>query len=230
MRTLVAALLLLITPATASAQTPDRRGEVATPTPEYRGVSADAPIPTRLHFHNEGGSDDAGLCVICSVVFNGGMQGIGDLDRGKLSELWRAAKARPGGYSPGKLAELLKEVMPDAKWSSFETADPSFLAALVAKGIPVGVTQNTGALYQYQRIHHMVSLSHYEPQGWSCIVDNNDPGQFHWMPTTEFNRRFPDGGVGWAFWWEPSPGGPVAALLLATSAVVIVACVRRTVR
>jgi hypothetical protein len=204
---------LLLCPTIVSGQTPDRRGEVAIPEPVYRGVRASAPIPVELHVRNEGGSNGAGLCVISSVLSAGMAQGVPGLEvagydeaskgqkPGKGSLLWRTAKSRKGGYSPQKLADLLNEVMPGEKWVSYVGTDPTEIEKLTKAGYRVCATMNTGQQYGYKHIAHMVNDIHYETNGWSCVVDNNDPGMFHWMPAAERDRRLKDGGTLWAFAW-----------------------------
>lgn len=212
----MSALLLLIA-TVALGQTPDGRGEVATSSPEYRGVSATAPIPPQFHIRNEGGSDGAGLCVISAGITNGLYQGIPGLEvpgrdeasgrtvPGKGSILWRTAKARPGGYGPDKLASLIEEVMPEEKWASYVGTDFGVLDRLSRMGYPIAATMSTGQLYHYAPIHHDVSLLHYRTGEWACVADNNDPGKYHWMPAAEFDRRTIDGGVFWAWIWTALP-------------------------
>lgn len=202
------------------AQGPDRRGEEVTTVPEYRGTRANAPIPPEFHIRNEGGSDGAGLCVISSLVINGAYQGVEDLGKLKDSKLWRAAKSQPGGYYPEKLEKLLKATYPDAKWVSFEGTTLDELKKYNVQGLPVGATMNTGQLYNYMPIHHMISAVHVGDR--VCVVDNNDPGKYHWMPESEYLRRYVDGRTGWSFvWLTParliSSFVPAAILVLASA-------------
>lgn len=206
-------LLLIASTQTAMGHQPDGRGEVVTDVPEWNGVHANAPIPPDLHIKNEGGSDGAGLCVISSILANGRYQHVPGLEGGKQSDLWLTAKSRPGGYYPGKLEELLKEVMPGEKWFSWEGDGTDLVAKYSADGYPVATTTNTGALYGYQSIHHMISNAHLDAE-WACIVDNNDPGKYHWMPRAEFDRRFVDGQQGWGFVWLRKPHVFAVALIL----------------
>lgn len=226
MRRLLLFFLLAI-PSPALSQ--DRRGEVVVSKPEYHGEKADAPIPPHMHIRNEGGSDSAGLCVICSVIINGNFQGVPGLAGGKDSDLWRAAKAAPGGYSPDKLARLLQRIMPGEKYASYvgtgSAADREILEKLSKAGYPIGVTMNTGQLYQYAPIHHMVSLVHYRRGKWAMIVDNNRPGFYSAMPATEFDRRWPDMGIAWAWIWTRLPSRATASKGLATVAIVLAAVV-----
>lgn len=231
-RVLIACLALVVSASDASAQRPDRRGEVAIDSPEYQGVKANAPIPAELHIRNEGGSDGAGLCVISSILANGRYQHVPGLEGGKESALWRSAKERPGGYYPEKLAALVDEVMPGEKYASYVGTDPKILEELSAKGYPIGATMNTGALYNYAPIHHMISLAHYEhgKGKWACVVDNNDPGKFHWMPSEEYDRRWIDGGEGWAWIWTAmrgqANGRACVFVLIAAACVVVIRRVR----
>lgn len=211
----------------AQAQYLDRRGEVSLDVPRYQGRTANAPIPTSMHARNEGGSDGQGLCVIASLRINGRYQGVP-----RLEQLWQIAKRRPGGYSPSKLANLVELVMPDERWASYVGTDTSVLERLSAQGYPIGSTMNTGAQYGYRPIHHMISLIHYQRNGLACVVDNNDPGKYHWMPASEYDRRWIDGGTGWAWIWTRRPsaaqvGSGFAALILALAAAVLVAGSRR---
>ncbi len=184
---------------TSSGQTPDHRGEVVTDVPEWQGVKANAPIPGYMHILNEGGSDGLGLCVIASNVIDGTYQDVEGLNAGKDSPVWLMAKARPGGYYPSKLEALFREAGLQTAWFSAEGSTDELLPIIehyTRQGIPVGVTMNTGALYKYKPIAHMVSCIHLDDQ-WACIVDNNNPGYYHWMPRDEFARRLTGGTVGW---------------------------------
>ncbi len=219
--------LLVMVCLASGARAQDRRGEVTTTEPSYAGVTANAPIDPRYHILNEGGSDGAGLCVISSVLCNGGYQGVPGLERGKESTLWKTAKSRPGGYYPEKLERLLKELMPGEEWFSWEGDGTELLARYSAQGYPIAATMNTGELYNWQPIHHMISLAHLD-DSWACVIDNNDPGKYHWMPAAEYARRFRDGPKGWGFVWLRSPDGgramsllPLAVLISAAGFLVV---------
>lgn len=219
-------LIVLILALVSHARAQDKRGEITLNEPTYQGVTANAPIPPENHILNEGGSDGAGLCVISSILANGRYQEVPELEAGKASDLWRAAKAQPGGYYPGKLEKLLNRVLPEEKWFSWEGDGTDLLKRYSAEGYPIGATMSTGALYGYQPIHHMISLIHIDNE-WACVVDNNDPGKYHWMPAKEFARRFPDAGKGWGFVWLRKPPGleillKAAALLMASGVVLFV--------
>ena len=223
MRPIVLALAFRLIGSACLGQEPDHRGEVSTRTPDYRGVKASAAIAPELHIKNEGGSDGSGLCVIASILVNGRYQGVPGLQGGKDSELWKTAKSRPGGYYPEKLEKLLREVLPEEKWTSISTDDPTVLDTLSRKGLPIGATMNTGALYNYQTIHHMISLAEYRTGGLACVIDNNDPGVYHWMPAEEFARRWIDGGEGWAFAWSRIPTALKISLVIVAAALLLVA-------
>ncbi|MBE7197458.1 MAG: hypothetical protein INR70_06620 [Parafilimonas terrae] len=176
--------------------------ETHTKTPSYQGTTARAPIPAAMHQRNTGGSDGAGLCVIASMVANGRYVGVPE-----LAELWAAARDRPGGYSPLKFQLLVNEILPGEKWASYEGRDPMILDRLSRQGYAIGATMNTGELYGYRRIHHMVSLVHFDwDADLACVVDNNEPGVYTWMKAREFVRRWIDGPEGWALVWKRRPG------------------------
>ena len=222
-------LLLILT----LGQVPDSRGEVVTTTPVYRGETASAPIAEKSHIRNEGGSDGAGLCVYSSVIIAGAYQGVADLDRLKQSQLWRYVKTRPGGSYPEKLARDLNAVYPleqtGERWSQYTGTDTSVIEKLSRAGFPVCSTMDTGALYDYQKIHHMITLAHYRKDGWACVVDNNNPGKFHWMPAQEYDRRAFDGGTLWLFWWHKLPAQALGygVSIMAALAFLLVAIRRR---
>jgi hypothetical protein len=186
-----------------------RAGEVHTQTPYYNGERLSAPLsldPAR-QIKNEGGSNGAGLCVISSVLANGQYQGVPGLEGGKQSVLWRTAKSRWGGYSPDKLKSLVNEVMPNEKWASYYGPDTGVLDTLSRQGYPIGATMNTGERYGGMPISHMVSLVHYRKGGTAAVVDNNFPGEYTWMPASEYDRRWKGwGGEGWAWIWTRQAG------------------------
>ena len=217
--------LLLCLPSLASAQLLDGQREQHRQEPAYNGSNANAPIPANLHVRNEGGSDGAGLCVIASLRINGRYQGVPGVE-----QIWARAKTRPGGYSPDKLQGLLDETVPAEKWASYVGRDTGILEQLSSAGYPIGATMNTGELYGYQPIHHMVSLVHYDQaKDLACVVDNNRPGVFSWMTAREFSRRWIDGGTGWAFVWTRKAamavagGGGVILLVAAAVAALVIA-------
>lgn len=228
----LAALGWLALSRSARAQEPDARGEVVTDTPTYKGVTANAAIPADQHFRNEAGADGAGLCVYASNTIDGVYQDVPELRDGRESKLWKYVKGRPGGSYPEKFEADLKAVGFETAWFQFEgTSDEAlaFIRHYNEQGLPVGVTMNTGALYEYQPIHHMVSLIHID-DSLVCIVDNNDPGKYHWMPREEFSRRFMDGPKGWfvviLYGGRPPSLAPNAkmaggALLLAAAAMLL---------
>ena len=187
---------------------PDKRGEVVIAEPAYQGHAASAPIPPGMHIRNEGGSDGSGLCVYASMVMDGAFQKIADLDLLKGSALWRYAKSRPGGSYPEKLVKDVDSVYGErATVVSYYGKDATVLDDWSRRGYPIGATMGTGRNYQYKSIAHMISLLHYRTDGWACVLDNNFPGVYSWMPASEFDRRWKQpGGDGWAARWEgPEP-------------------------
>jgi hypothetical protein len=199
-------LMLLLLPAAARAQSLDGRREIELNEPVYQGTRATAPIEDKNRIQNEGGSDGAGLCVIASLVQNGQQQGVPMTAGGKDSPLWRAAKRRPGGYSPGKLEALLNEIDPEEPWASYVGTDPEVLRKVLALGYPVGITYSWGDKYP-GRIHHMVS-GELDGSNLYMVADNNrvDPGfvdhpKHTVMTQAEGEARAIDGGTYWLFVW-----------------------------
>ena len=227
--TIVFALLLLLFGASKNARGDEAR-ERRTDAPRLGPTTANAPIPPALHLKNTGGSDGAGLCVPSSLTINGRYQGVPGIE-----DILPLARTRPGGYGPDKLAGLLRETVPGEKYASYVGTDTAVLAKLSAQGLPVGATMNTGQLYGYRPIHHMVSLAHYDERAdLACVVDNNEPGTFVWMKAREFARRWIDGGTGWAFVWLrrrllASLEHRAAALMAAASVVVACLVIRRRI-
>ena len=214
-------------------------GEEILDTDTYQGVRAQAPVPARYHVRNEGGSDGAGLCVYSSVLANGMAQGVPGLDApgpgtsnvpgqtgrvedapGKGSALWRYVKARPGGSYPEKLARDLDAVMPGEPRADYYGRDTRVLDAWSQDGYPIACTMNTGRFYNGQRIAHMISVPHYQSNGYTCVADNNNPGRYSWMPTDEFNRR-QDSGVFWAFVWLRRASAVADPLTLQVAAALL---------
>jgi hypothetical protein len=236
--TLIAAMLALglAVPSQGQADAaPDARGEAFSRESSYQGESTRTLRDPAKHVQNEGGWDGAGLCVIASITANGIDQGVPGLDvpgddgdTGHGSALWKTAKGRRGGYSPGKLQSLVQEVMPDEKWASYYGDDPSVLDKLSRAGYPIGATMSTGRLYGYKPIHHMISLAHYRENGWACVVDNNQPGVYSWMPAKEFVRRWFDGGSGWAWTWTRKPPTTAVAWLAILALAAAAALIART--
>lgn len=244
-RLFVCVVFLAVAPATFGQQ-PDYRGEVKTYSTTRKRVQA-VPVPPKYHIQNEGGSDGQGLCVISSLIQNGQYQRVPVTKGGKNSPLWLTAKRRPGGYSDGKLKGLLDEVAPREGYASYiGTNDRVLEKFTVDRKTPVGATMNTGGLYNYAPIHHMISLLHYSKKdGTACVMDNNDQvtrdgkgrlrAVYRWMPAKEFARRWLDGGVGWCFAWtrrarkvvDGSPAETAAILGIILAAVVVVVTAKR---
>lgn len=205
--------LVLVAPAAGQAPPPrvypepDARGEVVISQPEYQGVRAAAPIPPQLHIRNEGGSDGAGLCVYASMVIAGAYQQAADLMGLKDSALWRYVKGRPGGSYPEKLIRDVQAVYGDgAKVTNYNGQDDTVMENLTEEKKPFGITFGQGRNYGNARIPHMVTGIHYSRKtGWACIVDNNFPGVYSWMPAVELKRRamLLDNSL-WVAWWSGS--------------------------
>ena len=203
---------------TGSETQPDGRGERVTAAPGLpsQQLPADAPIPAEMHQQNTGGSDGQGLCVIAAGVTSGRFQGWGP----EVAKLWEEAKRRPGGYYSQKLDQLIASAAPNLRYAHYHGNDYGVLKRLSASGIPVNVTMGTGSLYNYQTVAHMVTGIHFDDR-WACMVDNNAPGRYYWMPAEVFQRRWKiPAGEGWAFSWADNRVragvGAIALLVILT--------------
>lgn len=223
----------------AGAQSPPPgRTEVHTDEPFYQGYPAAAPIPPEMHIQNEGGSDRAGLCVISSILADGMFQGVPGLEGGKNSDLWRTAKSRPGGYYPEKLTGLVDETNPGEGYASLLGKDPRDLDKLSKMGYPIGLTMDTGELYGWSKISHMVSYLLFDwDNDIACHVDNNAPGVYTWTSAREALSRAIDDSMGeyWAWIWTRLPESPLSpgtegedAPIFAAAAVVVLVAIRKS--
>lgn len=226
--------------------TPDARGEVVTSEPTYKGETLSAPSPKWSHVRNEldANGKGSGMCTISSVVSAGMSQGVPGFNvagrgmsnvpddlrvvenaPGKGSPLWLAAKQEnAGGYGPDTLAALIRQEMPGVRYSSFLNADSALCDEFSRKGYSLCMTMNTGKFYNYKPIHHMVNVPHYRQGGMTCVVDNNDPGVFHWLPSDEMDVRREDGGFRWLFllnYLAVVAGGASHAPIAAVAAAVL---------
>ncbi len=210
-RTITFVVLTLLGSIRVSGQDiPQGKRELEVDAPAYGGVRASSPIADANRIQNEGGSDGAGLCVIASLVQNGQQQGVPMCQGGKDSALWRYAKSRPGGYSPGKLEAALDAIDPDEKWFSYLGTDLNVLRSVLAMGYPVGITYSWGDVYG-RRIHHMVSGEN-DTSGYAMVADNNrsappfvNTPKHTVMTQAEFEARAFDGGQYWLFGWTRKP-------------------------
>lgn len=213
----------------ASAQSPDRRGEVVTRVPEYAGERASAPIPPQFHTRNVNpGHPGWGGCVPSSLRTNALYQGV---PREDVDRFWELAKRRVGvtGTGPDLLIDLVRQGMPRERYLSSLEDNPAVLDHLSRAGYPIGSTMGWGQGYN-GRISHMISLVHFRQGGRACVVDSNFPGEYHWMPAAEYTARWRANGH-WAFILTRLPqwaaavvkaGLLVGAVLLALSGVVAV--------
>ena len=150
--------------------------------PVYRDRYASAAIDNENHTQNEGGSDGEGLCVIASVYTLGKQYGI------DLSAVWEEAKRQPGGYYPEKFDALMKKVAPDVKYAHYLGKDYRVLVELSNRNLAIGITMDTGELYEFQQISHMLNGEHFD-EDIAMFVDNNEPGVHRTVSAKEWMRR-----------------------------------------
>jgi hypothetical protein len=158
-----------------------------TETPEKDGVSVRNPLDKSLHLKNVGGSDGYGLCVFASISHTGRWQCIPG-----LSDFMDWMRSRPGGGYPEKVDQMIEQKLGSASGlnyiHAYGLAAMPLLEKACASGRMPGVTYGYGERYGVS-IDHMVSLAHLDKE-WACILDNNFPGTWEWMPRAEFEERF----------------------------------------
>lgn len=152
--------------------------------PRLGGTQIRAPIAIKDHQQNTGGRDGAGLCVIASTVM--GARYLGYREEADL--LWSEAKKDEGGYWPDKWDKFADRVCPDLTYAHYIGSDFEVLKKLSESGLPVGSTMDTGSLYGYESIEHMVEVVHADEK-LVCFIDNNKPGVYTWVSRAEWERR-----------------------------------------
>lgn len=166
--------------------------------PELNGETVTCDMPTTEHLQNKAGSDGLGLCVFTSL---------------DLAARWCNEPALigfrdfmtkyPGGGYPSKVDEYIPKMaqskgLPSPNYIQHEGGDPEFLKLALKTGRYVSVTYagNDGVFYNIG-IDHMVNLVHLTDK-IAVILDNNNPGKYLWMPSSEFISRWKARGGGWA--------------------------------
>lgn len=207
---------------------PTGNQEVVTTTPVLDGVTAQVPIPAEFHLRNEGGRDEAGLCVITSNTSNGWYQDVPEFVDAKTSKVWRLAKQKDGGYYPAKLKDLFDEAGVKTAWIQAEGSAAELIPVIkhyLDLGIPVSTTMAFSQRYISSEIpdgmiHHMIQTVHVGA-GLACIIDNNFPGTYLWVTEAEYARRLVDGQAGWivVLLW----GAKGAAIVLVVAAALFFA-------
>lgn len=185
MRWLLTSVLLVIV-----GSAPAQQGFTFTSEPTHQGVRAVVDLPLNQHKRNVGGSDGAGLCVYTSFWH---------------SAIWASVKEvfgfraymerRPGGSYPDKFAATLNNYcrekgIPVPAYIQHTGGDVEVLELALKTGRCPAVTYcGVDPFYGNQVIAHMVTLVHLDSQ-WACIIDNNNPGKYLWMPRDAFIARW----------------------------------------
>lgn len=214
-------ILFLLLASGVVAQAPS--GFVVTKEPALNGVRVTADLPAGQHHRNVGGSDGAGLCVYTSAWHAAIWQSVADM---YAFRDWM--RQRPGGSYPDKfdatLAAYCKQKgIPLPQYVQHTGGDVEFLKLGLKTGRMMCITYcgvDGPEGYGSEVIAHMVNLVHLD-DSIACILDNNFPGRFLWMPAADLIARWrgvqKDGRpfqvrVGPAR-WMPVGGGWAIALL-----------------
>lgn len=163
---------------------------VLTKEPIYDGRRVTVDLPASQHKRNVGGSDGAGLCVYTSVWHSAIWQSVRD-----IYDFRNWMQRRPGGSYPEKFDATLKAYckekgVPLPPYLQHTGGDEDVLDLAMKTGRAVGVTYcGVDPNYGNEVIAHMVSLVYLDAK-LACILDNNFPGAFLWMPREEFLARW----------------------------------------
>lgn len=222
---------LLLAPAVAFGQAREEKTNSLT----YHGVDANAQTDPANHTMNRHPTIRGwGGCCPSSVRTAALHAG---LDPDKIDHFWEIAqrKVGVGGTNPELLAVMLYEAFgEDEPWVSFLSSNPDevrdTLDKLSARGICIAGTMGWGApeLYGNQRISHMVDVPHFSTaDDLACVEDNNDPpGVYRWMTSSEYLARCIAGGQAWIFaFTREHPAIAVASgvLLLFAASILLLA-------
>lgn len=222
---------LLLAPATVFGQAREEKTNSLT----YRGVDANAQTDPANHTMNRHPTVPRwGGCCPSSVRTAALHAG---LPRDEIDRFWAIAqrKVGVGGTHPELLAVMLYEAFGESEpWISYLSSNPEevrdTLDKLSARGICIAGTMGWGApeLYGSQRIAHMVNVPHFSTaDDLACVEDNNDPpGVYRWMSSSEYLARCVAGGQAWVFAFtreRPVMVAASAALLLFAAAILLLA-------
>lgn len=185
------------------------------------GIRVTTDLPASLHKRNTGGigprgpGSGAGLCVYTSawhaLMWSNQPAYYGFRD-------WM--KNKPGGSWPEKFDKTLRDYCREKGlevpgYVQHTGGDVDFLKAALRSGRMVCVTYAGRDDFYRDRwgrpasIAHMVNLVYLDDK-WAVIVDNNRPGVFLRMSTSDFMERWMAMSGGWAFAFTAPPPPPYA--------------------
>lgn len=101
-----------------------------------------------------------------------------------------------GEWPEDWMAKMEKEGL---RYSSITNGDVSFLETACRTRRGAAVTIMGGA--------HMVNLVHLDDK-WACLIDNNDPGNYKWVPRASFIAEW-QASYGWALTVVYTPAAPL---------------------
>jgi hypothetical protein len=193
---LALACSLLLLPALAAAQ-------AVVNSNLHDGIEVGVDLPMSQHVRNFGApADKKGLCVFATLDMAARWQNVRPL-------IGIIHKLQQGGGWPEKVEQVVRRYGEGTEIVQYQGTDPAFLELALRTGRPCGVTYGYSERYNMETIYHMVLLVHFDAT-WACIIDNNFPGTFEWMPRGEFLKRWKHpSGQGWAYMLVAPPPPPV---------------------
>lgn len=181
----------------AKAQKSDVGGET------HEGVAIQVDLPHDQHVHNFAvGFPPAGLCVYASLDMAARWHNV----PGLVDVIHKIPR---GGAGPRDIDNTMRQYAPGVPYIQYEGVSPQILDRALATDRPALVTYGYSPRYGARTIYHMVLLVYLDQQ-YACVLDNNFPGTYEWMPRAEFIRRWTwAGGQGWAVVLLVPPPPPV---------------------
>lgn len=166
---------------------PRHGSATVTEKPEKDGMRVRVPLDPSLHLKNVGGANGAGLCVFTSISHTAHWQGIEGL---KDFRDWM--RSHQGGGWPEKVDQKIEQKLGKNHGISYIHVYSKEAFPLLEKAIRSGrmpcITYGYGERYGVA-IDHMVNLVFLDGD-WACVLDNNFPDSWEWMPREEFEERF----------------------------------------
>jgi hypothetical protein len=157
-----------------------RSQAVVTNEPAYQGVEVINDLPRSQHVKNRAAAG-LGCCVFAAMDMDARYHNVREL-------VGVIDKISVGGGWPEKVDRVIKEYAPGLEYVQYTGTDPAILDQAMAEGRPCCVTYGYGERY-HSSIQHMVLLVHLDGN-LACIIDNNFPGTWEWMPRDEFLYRW----------------------------------------
>jgi hypothetical protein len=171
--------------------------------PTWQGHHVQADLPDSQHLRNTVGINGMGLCVWTSLDHAARYQ-----DAKKLINIRDRMRSQLGGGWPSRVTKIIERDCPDVSIAQYQGRDPTFLDVAMRTKRMACVTYGYSERY-HGTISHMVNLVYLDKE-WGCILDNNFPRTYEWMPRSECLKRIghPRGSYWSVVILDPGPAPP----------------------